>query len=65
VTGTSITTPYTDTYVYTQDGAPLELLRRTASTTTPYWYVIDGRGNVAALTDTTWSEPRSPALPHF
>ena len=25
-TGTSVTTPYTDTYVYTQDGAPLELL---------------------------------------
>jgi len=53
VTGTSITIPYTDTYIYTQDGAPLELLRHTASTTTPYWYVVDGQGNVVALTDGT------------
>ena len=52
-TGTSVTTPYTDTYVYTQDGVPLELLRQQqgAGTATPYWYVIDGQGNVVALTD--------------
>jgi len=50
-TGTSITTPYTDTYVYSQDGTPLELLRQMGSTTTPYWYVLDGQGNVVALTN--------------
>ena len=51
--GTGIPTPYTDTYVYTQDGAPLELLRQQqgSGTATPYWYVIDGQGNVVALTD--------------
>jgi|GEM_PF-4960928 len=42
---------YTDTYVYQQDGSPLELLRQGAIATTPYWYVIDGQGNVVALTD--------------
>ena len=50
-TGTGITTPYTDTFVYTQDGTPLELLRQTASGTTPYWYVLDGQGNVVALSN--------------
>src|SRR6185437_9083233 len=50
-TGTSITTPYTDTYVYSQDGAPLELLRQQGAGVTPYWYVLDGQGNVVALTN--------------
>jgi len=52
-TGTSVPTPYTDTYVYTQDGSPLELLRQQqgASTATPYWYVVDGQGNVVSLTN--------------
>jgi RHS repeat-associated protein len=50
VTGT---TTYTDTYLYTQDGLPLELLREQNGTTNRYWYVLDGRGNVVALTDTT------------
>ena len=49
--GNSVHDPYTDTYVYTQDGAPLELLRQIKGTTTPYWYVLDGQGNVVALTD--------------
>ena len=51
--GTSIPTPYTDTYVYTQDGSPLELLRQQqgSGTATPYWYVLDGQSNVVALTD--------------
>ena len=51
--GTSVPTPYTDTYVYTQDGNPLELLRQQqgSGTATPYWYVIDGQSNVVALTD--------------
>ena len=51
--GTSVHTAYTDTYVYTQDGAPLELLRQDGptTTTTPYWDVLDGQGNVVALTD--------------
>ena len=45
-TGTGLTTPYTDTYVYMQDGTPLELLRQSGSSTTPYWYVLDGQSNV-------------------
>ncbi len=50
-TGTTITTPYTDTYVYSQDGAPLELLRQQGAGVTPYWYVMDGQSNVVTLTD--------------
>ena len=40
--GRGVDKPYTDTYVYTQDGAPLELLRQQQGlgTATPYWYVI-------------------------
>ena len=67
VTGT---TTYTDTYLYTQDGLPLELLRQLNGTTSRYWYVLDGRGNVVALTDSTgnvvdrysydvWGQPTS------
>ena len=40
-------------------GAPLELIRQTkvgnALTTARYWYVLDGRGNVVALTDSSGS----------
>jgi YD repeat-containing protein len=50
VTGT---TTYTDTYLYTPDGLPLELLRQLNGVTSRYWYVLDGRGNVVALTDVT------------
>jgi len=43
---------YTDTYLYTQSGAPYELLRTNGSgATSRYWYEVDGRGNVVALTD--------------
>jgi len=42
---------YTDTYVYTANGQPLELLRQRGTTTSRYWYVLDGRNNVVALTD--------------
>ncbi len=42
---------YTDTYVYTADGQPLELLRQQGGATNRYWYTLDGRGNVVALTD--------------
>ncbi len=42
---------YTDTYLYTQAGAPYELLRQQGSATNRYWYEVDGRGNVVALTD--------------
>ncbi len=43
---------YTDTYLYTDAGAPYELLRTSASgATSRYWYELDGRGNVVALTD--------------
>ena len=47
------TTAYSDTYLYRQDGTPLELLRLSGGTTTRYWYELDGRGNVVALTDST------------
>ncbi len=51
------TQSYTDTYLYTPTGAPLELIRQSASggtlTTARYWYEEDGRGNVVALTDIT------------
>jgi len=43
---------YTDTYLYTDAGAPYELLRTNGSgATSRYWYEVDGRGNVVALTD--------------
>ena len=45
------TTTYTDTYVYSQHGMPLELLRTTNGTTNRYWYERDGLGNVVELTD--------------
>ncbi len=51
--GTSITTPYTDTFLDRQDGAPYELLRQTGSTTSRYWYSLNGHGDVVALTDTS------------
>ncbi len=45
-------TTYTDTYIYDQGGNPLELIRaRSSGVTDRYWYVLDGRGNVVALTD--------------
>ncbi len=44
---------YTDTYVYNADGQPLELLRQRGTRTDRYWYVLDGRGNVVAVTDSS------------
>jgi len=41
---------YTDTYVYSQHGLPLELLRATNGVLARYWYLRDGLGNVTALT---------------
>ena len=29
----------------------MELLRQVGTTATPYWYVIDGQGNVVVLTN--------------
>ncbi len=53
------TTSYTDTYLYDGQGAPLELIRQTrvggSLSTARYWYVLDGRGNVVALTDSSGS----------
>ncbi len=46
-------TLYVDTYLYNQDGTPLELLRQQGGTTNRYWYVLDGQDNVVALTDVT------------
>ncbi len=56
VTGTSVTAPYTDTYAYNAQGGPLELIRQQqGGATARYWYVLDGRGSVVALTDSTGS----------
>ena len=42
----------TDTCLYTQSGAPLELIRvPKGQAPQRYWYEEDGRGNVVALTD--------------
>ncbi len=55
ISGTATgSTTYTDTYVYDQGGNPLELIRaRSSAVTDRYWYVLDGRGNVVALTDSS------------
>src|SRR5205823_4177325 len=57
ISGTATgTTSYTDTYLYAQGGHPLELLRtRSTGATDRYWYVLDGRNDVVALTDVTGS----------
>ena len=50
--GTGVTTPYTDTYLHHQDGAPYELIRQTksagacGSATCRYWYLLDGPRNM-------------------
>ncbi len=44
-------TLYTDTYLYDPQGQPLELLRQQSGVLSRYWYVLDGQGNVVALTD--------------
>jgi len=49
VTGTA---PFTETFVYRQDGAPLELLYQApGQALARYWYLTDGQGNVVALDD--------------
>jgi len=54
VTVVSGTQTYTDTYVYDPNGLPLELLRQPQGQPVQrYWYVLDGRSNVVALTDIT------------
>ncbi len=45
------TVSYVDTYVYAQDGSPLELLRTQNGVTNRYWYLLDGRGSVVGLVD--------------
>ena len=52
--GSGIALRYTDTYLYRQDGAPLEVIRlqpQQGKVTSRYWYVLDGRKDVVALTD--------------
>ncbi len=52
VTGTTLTATLTQTYLYRQDGTPLELLQQTGSGSVQrYWYVVDGKGNVTGLID--------------
>ena len=48
---TSGTQNTTDTYLYRRDGTPLELIRTQSAVTSRYWYEVDGRGDVIALTD--------------
>jgi RHS repeat-associated protein len=43
----------TDTYLYRRDGTPLELIRTIGGSTSRYWYEVDGRSNVIALTDSS------------
>src|SRR5579885_217995 len=53
------TTSYTDTDLDDGQGAPLELIRQTkvggTLSTARYWYALDGRGDVVALTDSSGS----------
>ncbi len=43
---------FTETFLYRQDGEPLELLYEVAGQATQrYWYELDGRGDVIALTN--------------
>ncbi len=45
---------FTETFLYRQDGEPLEVLYHQAGkATVRYWYELDGRGDVIALTDAT------------
>jgi len=72
VTGTQVITPFSETFLYRPNGSPLELLYTPrGGPTTRYWYVLDGRGDVVALTDSTgavvdryyydaWGLPTSP-----
>jgi len=59
---------YTDTYIDGPQGEPLEFVRTANGTTNRYFYVLDGRGSVVAVTDATgkvvdrynydlWGEP--------
>jgi len=59
---------YNDTYIYGAQGEPLEFVRTTGGATKRYFYVLDGRGSVVAVTDATgtvvdrynydlWGEP--------
>ena len=66
--------PFTETFLYRPDGSPLELLyQQQGQALARYWYVLDGRGNVVALTDRTgavanryyydaWGAPMSKRL---
>ncbi len=52
----SHTQVYTDRFLYNGQGAPLELLRKLPGQNAfRYWYVLDGRGDVVALTDSSGS----------
>ncbi len=52
----SHTQVYTDRFLYNGQGAPLELLRKLPGQNAfRYWYVLDGRGDVVALTDSSRS----------
>ncbi len=53
MTGAHVSAPFSETFLYRPDGSPLELLYQKGGTVTRYWYVLDGRGDVVALTDQT------------
>ncbi|HZS88593.1 MAG TPA: SBBP repeat-containing protein [Chloroflexota bacterium] len=48
VSGTSA---FTETFVYRQDGQPLELLYQEGGQLQRFWYLLDGQGNVIGLSD--------------
>ncbi len=50
-TVTSRGNPYIDSFVYRSSGEPLEFLRQQGGVTSRYWFVLDGQGNVVAVTD--------------
>jgi len=46
--------PFAETFLYRQDGTPLELLyQATGRPLVRYWYEVDGQGSVVALTDSS------------
>jgi len=50
ITGTLL---YKNTFIYGAGGSPLELIRTDPTGTSRYWYVLDGQGDVVALTSIT------------
>jgi hypothetical protein len=56
---------HTDTYLYNARWSALELRRQQNGTTSRYWYVLEGRGNVEALTDGTGNVVNRYSYDHY